>query len=817
MTSPPYGSPIKSPQLGAIESSIVFPKRKGGSPASSLSNLPYRRSNQSLSSLFASTSSLPGSGPSSGTATPTATVARDSVFSPGGTLRPRSPAGAPVVDSSGLRDVLIRSFAPHVAVLASADTDEVIRQKGFPGGFLQLIRPFGQQVQGKVTVRDSIGASKSFEDFGIRFTGLKDGLNPPKPPPQPRRSAEVGEKAVNGGAEPWVESFPAWARTGGDVAQIEELVDRHLSYAEMQYGGSMSDYLKHDGDAAGRAHTSGAPSPFYTLYFRRLLSALPMSPHETFSHPVACIIAISSRNPSPIEDLRRLYNATNTGDLRLPQWVNNEFLRYYVLVHDEDHDDISKSTALYEQMKRHFGLHCHLLRLRSLHVLPSDDDSVRLPTTEWISAMEELTEIHRRGNSETDADPTPCLFDSDVSALRTLVRELTMQSIIPSMERSLTAWNEQVLSRRRGLSGRFMSLSKRWTPFGSSSRNSSGPLAGLQASGGGTSGNYDSLQGFYRPESAEATMRKLADYAVMLRDFKLAASTYDLLRADFNGDKAWRYYAGANEMAAIATLLDAHLRSGAEKSTSTKSRLEAVDGWLETASYSYVTRCMAPFYGLRTLAVGGELLKMRGTSTGGDEAAKWGSKILEDRLVGPVGRPLFMERISASFGSKLGRGELRWGGRRRKAAFWAVLAVENWLKMDKVVQAGKMLESVSELYGLTDAGGVAVQEDEEKGGGAEKAKPRELKFAEMKDFIEELREAVVARKLAAHGYEGEESPEADETTLVEEVSEKLDARPHRMSLIGIAAPPPMAGMDVTPLSPLKVRDEEPNFRDDSFE
>ena len=388
------------------------------------------------------------------------------------------------------------------------------------------------------------------------------------------------------------------------------------------------------------------------------------------------------------------------------------------------------------------------------------------------------------------------------------------------MERSLSAWNESVLSRRRGISGRFMSLSKRWTPFGGgSSRNASGPLAGLQASGGGSSGNYDSLQGFYRPESAEATMRKLADYAMMLRDYKLAASTYDLLRADFNADKAWRYYAGANEMAAIATLLDAHTRFGAEKSTSTKSRLESVDGWLETASYSYVTRCIAPYYALRTLVVGSELLKMRAATSSGsaDDAAKWGCKILELGLGGPVGGPLIMERISMSFGSKAGRGELRWGARRRKAAFWAVLAVESWLKMDKVVQAGKMLERAGELYGLTDAGAPAVQEGEEEGAVAEKARPKELTFAEMKEFIEALREAVVARKLAAHGFSGDEAPEADETTLVEEVSEKLDRRPHRKSLIGVVAPA-LGDMDVAPLSPLRTRDDKPAFfEDDSFQ
>lgn len=40
-------------------------------------------------------------------------------------------------------------------------------------------------------------------------------------------------------------------------------------------------------------------------------------------------------------------------------------------------------------------------------------------------------------------------------------------------------------------------------------------------------------------------MRKLADYAFMLRDWKFAHSIYDLLRKDFLNDKAWMYHAGS--------------------------------------------------------------------------------------------------------------------------------------------------------------------------------------------------------------------------------------------------------------------------------
>jgi len=274
---------------------------------------------------------------------------------------------------------------PHVSVLPSPDTDELLRHKGINGGLLELLRPFGERIPGRVVIRDSTGASRPWDDYGIRFTGVKDGLE------NPRLTTKAGVQATAGG-DVVPEYRPARLRTGGDFMQIDEDIERHLAHAESQPADDNTDYLNFK-------NLSDPPtlSPFYSLYIRRLLSGIPLSPHETFSHPVALVIAISSRNPSPIEELRSLYSGSNTGEFRLPPWVNNDFLRYYVLIHDEDHDDIKKSTTLFEQMKRHFGLHCHLLRLRSNECLPSDDDSMRLPQCEWVSAAEELAEIAERG------------------------------------------------------------------------------------------------------------------------------------------------------------------------------------------------------------------------------------------------------------------------------------------------------------------------------------------------------------------------------------------------------------------------------------
>ncbi|UZP39797.1 hypothetical protein NXS19_007613 [Fusarium pseudograminearum] len=302
--------------------------------------------------------------------------------------------------------------------------------------------------------------SRVADGFSIRFTRFGDNIEHPDPTVSGFRSP-ASAPGQNG-------SQASTSRDKQFLADVESVVDRHLSYAEQSFA-----VLPHYGMFADQNTASGETSPYYALYLRRLLSGLPISPHETFSHPVACVIAVSSRNPDPITEMRKLYTETNEGSKRLPPWVDSEFIRYYVLVHDEERDGIIQSMAVFEQMKRHLGIHCHLLRLRSSQSAETDDDSIPLPRSDWMSAHEELEDIRHSEDDEDFEDPTRYIFESDATAIRTFVREMVTMSIIPQMERNVSIWNDQVASRRRGITGRFMNLSRKWA-FGGSSRNSTG-------------------------------------------------------------------------------------------------------------------------------------------------------------------------------------------------------------------------------------------------------------------------------------------------------------------------------------------------------
>ncbi|KAJ2893415.1 trapp complex protein trs85 [Zalerion maritima] len=788
--SPSSSSPKHNPlnQLRnfiPISPEIAAPARAAtsgdGSISQSVASLPFARPNPSAASLFASTLTPPGSRSMSpiGRGSPSRVIAssifRNPIDSPSSTQPPPdSPA-----------HILTGAFIPHIAVYASNDTDRLAADKGFPSGLWELLRPFGERIHGKVTIRDSNGISRSLDDFAVRFFRLGHHIEPPDPTPgvptkpSSTLNGNVGQSAP--GSSP-ARKAP-WSKTV--VHDAEAVIERHLTYAEQAAAG-----LGHLNSLVPQGPEQGTTSPYYSLYLRRLLSGIAASPHETFSHPVACIIVISSRNPDPIVTLRSLYAESSKGEAQLPPWIEQEYLRYYVLVHDEERDNIARSMSLYDQMKRHFGLHCHLLRLRGSQGAETDDDSIPLPRSDWMTASEELALLKRTDGGEDFEDPVRYIFESDATAIRTFTREMVTQSIIPTMERSVSVWNDQVASRRRGLGGRILNLSRRWGGFGGGASRSS--MIGSSSS----TSNYDQAGGFYKPEAAEATMRRLADYAFMLRDWKLAYSTYDLLRSDYSTDKAWKFHAAANEMAAISILMN-------PQSITSKTRTETVDQLLEAAFYSYQTRCMATYGAIRTVLLGMELLRLRGGSSI-DDAVRWGVRLLEGKLMGPTGEVLLKERLSVCYGGKQGLTSQFIAGRRRKSALWSILAAESWLDQEKFLQAQRCLNDARKTYSLLpNESGISkfvaasdflagLQQRTKEG----LARPKGDSFYERNDGVETdgSRDCVDDQEEDDGGSE----TESEEVEALQGQELELPHRSRRISLMGHSGAP-AASLETAPL------------------
>jgi trafficking protein particle complex subunit 8 len=555
-----------------------------------------------------------------------------------------------------LRTIIVRAFSPVVAICAADEADTLARRKGVQAGFAALIRPYGERISGKVVVRDSVGASRAWDDFGIHVSEL-GSLTRIAAAPQPTN----------------------------ELDRLEEI---------------MEQAVEHQGNTVSEKDIDA--SDLYRHYLSRLLQSHTIGPHEAFLHPVCAVVVITSSTPQPIDTLRNLYQQTAQGSRTLPAYANPEYLRYYVLVHDEDQDDFTKTSALFDQMKRHFGLHCHLLRLRST-TSGEADESEPIPECEWLSPSEDLSDANQRSNLiDLEGDTSTSIFATDAAAIRAFLRELVAQSVIPHMEQRIALWNEQIASRRKGLSGRFMSISRRWGGFGvgGSSRNSSSSAVNSSSA----TGNYDSLQHLYRYDTPEALLAKLAAFAFMLRDYKLAASTMELVRNDFNNDKAYKYAASANEICCAASLLNPLTGTA-----SAKFRLDNFDQMLDTAVNSYLLRASDPAMALRATILGLELLKPRGKAAS-EVAAKHAIRAIELGLVTPgsIGHVLLSERIASSFSSQITTAVSApnttvspVGSRRRKAALWNVMVADEWMKLGMAAYADARLDSARDLYADT--------------------------------------------------------------------------------------------------------------------
>jgi hypothetical protein len=119
-------------------------------------------------------------------------------------------------------NLMLRSFVPHVAIHASGDVDALVGEKGFAGGLWELLRPFGERVQGKVMIRDSNGGARAWEDFAVRFVRFGEGVEEPEGVAGGAGNGQVVGK----------EGMGTGTGNRGQIARVETVVERHLRFAE---------------------------------------------------------------------------------------------------------------------------------------------------------------------------------------------------------------------------------------------------------------------------------------------------------------------------------------------------------------------------------------------------------------------------------------------------------------------------------------------------------------------------------------------------------------------------------------------------------
>ncbi|KAH9674303.1 tetratricopeptide repeat (TPR)-like superfamily protein [Citrus sinensis] len=296
-------------------------------------------------------------------------------------------------------------------------------------------------------------------------------------------------------------------------------------------------------DVVGRSESEILPS-WFQLFNKELMYTVSFSEHEAFDHPVACLLVVSSEDEQPINRFIDLFNTNKLPSLLNDGAMDPKILKHYLLVHDNQDGPSEKYSCLscypvvvhcaaskiLTEMRSTFGPNdCQLLCINS-----SEDGRIERQDNPWASHKSDASPSKHLGSF---------LNNDDFSEIKDVMQELASKHIIPYMEQKIRVLNQQVSATRKGFRNQLKNL---WWRKGKEETSDSpnGPM--------------------YTFSSIESQIRILGDYAFMLRDYELALSNYRLISTDYKLDKAWKRYAGVQEMMGLTYFMLDQSRKEAE-------------------------------------------------------------------------------------------------------------------------------------------------------------------------------------------------------------------------------------------------------------
>ncbi|KAG5043966.1 hypothetical protein JHK87_007881 [Glycine soja] len=399
-----------------------------------------------------------------------------------------------------LGQMLLEEITPVVMLLSTPSVEQVSLKNGL--SFLQTLTPFCSFNNIDVPVRTASDQPYRLHKFKLRLFYASDVRKP-------------------------------------DLKVAKEQVKQVITEAgEKEFSESCSDVSEINHELSSSSEYQHTPSWFRFLN-KELVRVASFSDHEAFDHPVICLVAVSSKDEQPISRFVDLCNANKLPSLLNDGAMDPKISKHYLLVHDNQDGPADSSESIVHlaskiltDIRSTFGASdCSLLCINS-----SLDAPIKHQDNPWASYI-------------TDASPTHsqdfgCFLNiDDINEIKDLMQDLASKHIIPNMEQKIRVLNQQVSATRKGFKNQIKNL---WWRKGKED-------------------GADSLNGpTYDFNSIESQIRVLGDYAFMLRDYELALSNYRLISTDYKIDKAWKRYAGVQEMMGLTYFILDQSRKEAE-------------------------------------------------------------------------------------------------------------------------------------------------------------------------------------------------------------------------------------------------------------
>lgn len=350
-----------------------------------------------------------------------------------------------------------------------------------------------------------------------------------------------------------------------------------------------------------------AEKDLYLHFFNKIITSNRIVPFETFNHPISQVFVVEYERDS-LDLLRRLI--VDFRNFSFPKFFQiDDLLIHVFIIYDSNKVPNNEVISFQNQIKSTLSINSTAFPIAETK--DTQDNFIKMSIIENSTIEEDLQRISLQQSSTTTPNYIHIPKSAD-AVIRTKLYEYINKYLIPHMQSKIRFWDDQMLQPKKSITGRFFSASRKFFNNNSSDSNLSN-VTSLSSSSGLNSASFNYHENFYYKSTPEQTIRKLADWSLILKDFKYAYSTYDLIKKDYTNDKAWVYVASTQEMCIVSLLLAQTQQVNLnpiqpDKNTLRKIRHDIIEPYIDNLSYTFKSRLNLKSYSLKTLTIVVELL-----------------------------------------------------------------------------------------------------------------------------------------------------------------------------------------------------------------
>lgn len=475
------------------------------------------------------------------------------------------------------KQLIVHGFSPRVSVLSSTQADKCAVNYGFKS-MLEMLSFFEQTL-----IDEDTGAAANNgvpPGLVVRFVGpIEDQL--------------MKQKSSNAFSTPELYDEPVNVKYLDDhISRTDEAIERTEFY-QTKSGSPVQASILQD-----------------TTYLKLLaqsLSSDTLAPFEYLSHPIMQLF-VCTADEDP-RDVGRSFLDWN--QRTYPEWFDKgAVLPLFLVLADSDRpEQLQKGLRLQENLR--------VSVTQKALVLPVSFEKIKESTkTATLYAPPCISSGLESQLTKRTIEIPRKIFD----AFNIQIRDIIFKMLAPYMLRKIRFWNDEYVVPRESITGR---IGRLWGSSSSSTRSifSFGSHETKSEKKEDDNEAYRTNGGYYKSSSTRSVIRHLADWYFMLRDYKNAYSTYELIKKDFLADKSYSHLSSVQEFMVISLLLGASAKINplenyvtSQKGGGITSKIisDVITPLVESSSYSYLSRCNLKTYTIRLTLLVAEMYLVLG-------------------------------------------------------------------------------------------------------------------------------------------------------------------------------------------------------------